>query len=78
MDQKRLGAVKRLCLARVLEAARRLQRDLREEGRARDADLRIGRGDVAFRGGDVGAALQERRRNAGGHVRYFECERLRA
>ena len=76
MDQKRLGQSNRCLKRRTLEAAACRDRDLRKECSVADADGGIGLGQRALRGGDVGPALCELRRNAGGDRRRRVDHRL--
>ena len=68
----RLGHVSHFAIETLCKSGGRAERDGGEIGRFRDADLRIGLRDRAFRGGDIGTALQQLRRNpernAGGFV----------
>jgi hypothetical protein len=57
-DQKPLGH-DRNCCSFVVWKPPRVERNGREEGGRRDADVGVGRRDTPFRGRDVGPALQQ-------------------
>ena len=60
-DQKRLGQSKSFFQSGAFEACRGREGQVGIIGRVGDADLRIGRGHGAFRGGDIRTALQKLR-----------------
>ncbi len=67
MDQKRLGQVEKVGRVRALESAAGADGDLREEGAVADADGGVGLGQRALGGGNIGPALEQLRRHAGGN-----------
>ena len=54
---------------RALAAQKSAETQLRKVGRPRHADLGIGGDQILLRGADIGTALQQRRRQAGGNFR---------